>query len=251
MRALRAVRTAAILAALPFAGTAAILAAPSSPAVDSYNLVRSYKQGEVDRYKTRLKIEGSKGAIEFNLTTTETVKETKPDGTYVLVTKMDAGTVTVNGMTNPFAGVGQTVTTTYDKSGNVLKSEPEAGKGGVGDLITITRWSFTTTDDLKIGESRKFDVPFGSGANQKAAGTIKLLSLEKPGNEIKTEAVKVQTVATIDGLLPRVEKAVKLDTISMVDPKSAVVYKLTGTISDLPLGSLGDGKITFERTRTN
>jgi hypothetical protein len=232
------------MAALPSSGTR-----PSAP--DGYNLVRTYKQGEVDKYRTKLKIEGSKTTIEFNLATTESVKEAKPDGTYVLVTKMNSGTVTIGGAANPFAGVGQTVTATYDRTGNVLKSEPQAGKGGIGDLIAITRWSFSTTDDLKIGESRKFEVPFGSGANQKASGTIKVLSLEKPGNEIKQEAVKVQTVATIDGLIPQSDKSVKLDTVSLIDPKSAVAYKLTGTISDLPLGSLGTGKITFERTRTN
>jgi hypothetical protein len=100
-----------------------------------------------------------------------------------------------------------------------------------------------------MGESRKFELNLGESTQQKAIGTIKVVKLEKAGNEVKVESVKVQTSAVVSGLAPSGEKPVKLESTSFVDPKSAVVYKLTGAASDLPLGTLGSGKVTFDRLR--
>jgi hypothetical protein len=217
---------------------------------DEYNLIRVFKTGEVDRYRTKLKIEGNKGTIEINLVTTDTVKEVKPDGSYTIQTRIDSGTLNIGGSTSPFAGVGQAVITTFDRAGKMLKTESAGNDRGKGlaELIGITRLNFTNTDGLKIGETRKFDVPMGEGG-QKAFGTIKILKLEKPGNEIKVETVRVQTLATLSGPTDSTAKPVRLDSTSLVDPRTAVVHKLTGSATDLPLGTLGAGKVLFDRVR--
>ncbi len=218
---------------------------------DEYNFIRVYKSGDVDKYRTKVKVEGTKGTIEINLVTTDTVKDVKSDGSYVIQTKIDSGTLTIGESTNPFAGVGQTISTTFDRTGKMQKTDSaSSGRGGgVAELIGITRLNFTSTDGLKMGETRKFELALGESGSQKAVGSIKVVKLEKPGNEVKVESVKVQTTAVVSGKTTPGEKPVRLDTTSLVDPKSAVVYKLTGSVSDLPLGTLGSGRVAFDRVR--
>lgn len=231
----------------------ALLTALVQPSVaqESYSLRRNPKSGEVDKFKTVLKIDAKTGGgdvkIDVTLLTTETVKEVKSDGSYVVAATIDSAEVLVNGGAIPYSA-GQTITTTYDKSGRIIQQQASSGGNlNPSQLLGLSRLGFAPEEPLKIGAQKKYENEFSTERRQSIAGTVTLLGMEKAGGDLAFDALKVKNVGDLKIQGQGGEQTIHYDTLTYLDPRSARLQIAEGTVTRS--GQDGGAKIVFKVSR--
>lgn len=221
-------------------------------AQDAYHLRRVYKAGETDKYKTTIAIQGSNpmggGAmkVELTLLMTETTKEVKEDGTVTVVTTIESGTVNFNGMEQSLPNQGQTITTTFDKSGKLVKEE--GAPGVLGGMLGFTRVGAMPDRPLRVGEEWKFDIPINEAKQQRVKGTVTLLSLEKKSEDVPIDTLKIRSVVDTPLTTPQGDQQMHLEATTFVEPGTGKAIKVEGVITG-QIGPINDAKVIFKRIR--
>jgi len=223
---------------------------------ETYTLRRVYRTGEKDRYRTNIQIESDKPVegtarkIEFTLTTTETTKEVRDDGTVVVAITLDPVKAHVDGDERTISDAPVTITTTYDKIGKILRQE-----GGSGPLVMIAsllntaRVNFTQERPLRIGEERKTEVPTGRGSQSTVKSVLSLLGWEKKNDEIPVDTLRIKSV--VDSPAPQGNQKVHMEVTAFVEADTGKPLKVDIMLTGTQFGPLPDARITIKRIRVN
>ncbi len=238
IRAILAVSTVCLL----------LLGIGPSPAVaqDAYTIKRSFKAGEVDRYKNTFEVEAANGMkLQVVFMTTEKTNEIKADGTMVRSITVDAAEIVVNGQSMPMPNFRTvTMTATLDKDGKPVKEEGEGGQ--FRQMLSMTRPPAEADRPLKVGEEWKTEVPTNKDGTKKLNVVVTLVGLENKSDTVPVDTYKVKTVA--EGVVesPQGDQRVKLESVSLVARDTGKPFKSEGTITGLTLPQFGAAKITFK-----
>lgn len=222
--------------------------AMSRPAAaqDAYTLKRTYKAGEVDRYKTTLEVEAT-GGMKFQVvfTTSEKTNEIKPDGTMVRSITVESAEVATGGQTMPMPGFQKvTMTATFDKDGKVVKEEGEGGQ--FRQMLSMTRPPAEAEKPLKVGEEWKTQVPTNKDGTKKLDVTVTLVGLEPKSDKVPADAYKVKTVAEGPVESPQGDQRVRMESVTLAARDSGKPLRTEGTITGLTLPQFGQAKLTFK-----
>lgn len=216
---------------------------------DTYLVKRTFKAGEVDRYKTTLDIEAAGGMkLQLSFATTEKTREIKDDGAMVRSITVESADIVVNGQTMPMPGFkATTITGTFDKDGKPSKEEGDAGQ--FRQLLSMTRPMAEADRALKLGEEWKTEVPTNKDGTKKLNVTVTLVSLEPKSDTMPTETYKIKTVA--EGLVetPQGDQKVKMESVSLVARDSGKMIKSDGTVSGINMQPFGDAKVVYKVAR--
>jgi hypothetical protein len=236
-------------AALVLTALIGTLSSNAAHAQESYALRRVYRSGESDRYQTVLELsgQGSGSALHaaVTLVTTEVTKDVKADGTVTLVRTIESATLKINDSPPRTRPGGQAVTETYDATGRLLRREV-SGTGQLGGLLELTGATALPNRTLRVGEEWRFEhtVP---DSDQKVTGSIKLLAVERKGELVPTDSLKLKSV--LEATLPSTGGGKShVDAILYVEPETGKVLRAEGVIT----GALGAGpssRATFKRIR--
>lgn len=228
-------------------GLGLLLIAGAAIAEDTYSLRRTYKAGEVDRYKLVIGIDGTvKG--EISLVIKETTKSILASGEVTVESTIESGKMVFGGQDQPFPGVGQTSTTTIDsKTGRTLRTEGGTGGMGITGIARMTRNLGIPDRPVKIGEEIKYESPVGVGKD-KVTGTLKVVELEKKSDAISADTIKLKAVAEVPAPGSAGEK-MHMEATAWVEPGSGKNLKLEGTATGTVTALGGKATVTIKRTR--
>lgn len=251
MRTLAAVRIGAVAAILSL-----MQAGLPARGQETFNIKRTYKQGESDLYELNLTIKaedkGSPFTVLMQLVTSETVKEVKGDGTITLVTQILNGSINANGVEIRLPAIGQSITTTLDKNGKIIKRDSkDQTLGPFSRLLDIASADTSQViGDLKAGDEVKFEIPIDKSNGKKQTGTLTVVGIQKKSDEVPVDTIKVKT--QLDSPLVNVGEAgsMKVESTALIEPATGKVLRITGTANGKGLKGLGDADITFTRVRT-
>lgn len=223
---------------------------------DSYSLKRIYKAGDVGKYRTVITMEADNptGAmtIEFTITTTERVKEMKPDGGAVVETRVDNASMQVKDKLNTATrelNDSSVVTTTYDGAGKELKRDVSSDDGQPGPalmMLGLARAGVVPLRNMKVGEEWKYDIPPADAKSSRRAGSATLVGLEKRTDGPPAEGLNVKCVTVVTTPGSNGDDKVSIVSIVALDPMTAKVLNVDGTGSG-KLGPLNAKKITIKQ----
>ncbi len=240
-----------------FAAALALVSVFSAPACrsdDIYRLQRVPKVSDTDKYRFDIQVEGQRGEggavnVVVMITTTEAVKELKSNGSYVVLTTIDSGTIKVMGADRPFAGAGQALTVTFDKGGAAIRKEGNGGGPLVEAILDFARFNLIPDEGLKLGEERAVERQSGKDNKQSAAGTVTAVSVERPGPEIKVQTVKVKSAGDITQIAPTGPQKIHIESVAFIEPNTGRLYKNEGKATAPMIGPLKNCTITFKLSR--
>lgn len=236
----------AFFSTVSVAVTLAVAVLQAAGAQETYNLRRVYRTGDQDRYRMTTAIQGEGIDVKTTLVIVEKVKDVKPDGTAIVMTTIESGTMEVNGQVTPFPGNGQTVTTTVDRNGRVVKRE---GLAGALDDILASGSAALPDRQVRIGERIKVETPLGAGKDvAKGIVTIDVVGKEKPGADLPVETIKVTTATTKPAATPEAEP-ITITGAAYIEPGTGKVLKMVGTVKGTLPPPLGKATVTFTRVR--
>lgn len=237
----------AFLSILSVAAALAVAALSAAGAQETYNLRRVYRAGDQDRFRMTTVIQGEGVDVKTALVIVEKVKDVKPDGTAIVVTTIESGTMEVNGQVSPFPGNGQSVTTTVDRNGKVVKRE---GLAGALDDVLASGSAALPDRQVRIGERIKVETPIGAGRDAaKGIVTIDVVGKEKPGADLPVETIKVTTATTKPVATPEGAEPVSITGAAYIEPGTGKVLKMVGTVKGTLPPPLGKATVTFTRVR--
>ncbi len=220
---------------------------PAALGQESFNLKRTYKAGDADRYRMNAVIDGEAMKVSTALIVSEKVKEIKPDGSAVLVLTIEAGTIEVNGQTMPFPQSGQSVTSTVDKSGKLIKREGRLG--GMEDILSSSAAGMPDRP-LKAGDVIKTEVPLTEGKDaKKATVTLTIVGKEKGAGDLPVDTVKVTTAMTRPIATAEGETMLTVAGTAYMEPGTGKALKMEGTVKGTLPAPIGKATVTFKRVR--
>jgi hypothetical protein len=221
-------------------------------AQESYTIKPVYKAGETDRYRLIASIDArsENGPVKLVLTfiTSETTKEVKANGTVVVQTKIESGTLNLDGRESAH-GAGEVITTTLDKDGRVLKQEGvQAQTTGIANLLALTRVQGLPSEKLKIGDEHKYEVPAAQGSKAVAKGVVILQGIEPKSSSFPTDTLRVKVISDVPAPSGGPDDKLHLDLLILVEPDTGKALKLDGTLTG-KLPGLGETSMSLLRTR--
>ncbi len=240
-----------ILTSLGVAASVVLLAmAPAAVvAEDTYAIKRTFKAGEVDRYKTTLDIEAAGGMnIQIVFATTEKTVEVKDDGTMTRSISVDTAELVMNGQAMQMPGFKPaTIKSTFDKDGKPIKEEGEAGQ--FRQMLSMTRPMAEADRPLKVGEEWKTEVPTNKDGTKKMNVTVTLLGLESKGETLSADTFKIKSVA--DGTVesPQGDQKVRFESVSSIARDTGKPLRIEGTVGGIVIPQFGPAKISFKVVR--
>lgn len=201
-------------------------------AEDAITLTRSFKKGDVYRYKTTVtaSVMGMEAVVTSN--TKQTVKEIKDNGEIVLVEE-DEGTKVSLGGQDVDQPPQPPVTTTRDKSGKLVKYEREGADGffaaEIQHLLAALSEPLLAEKAVKSGDS--WEVVIDNPAVKEKKVTVKgtFLGTEKV-DEKELWKVKQITEADTDAD----GNKVTMETTYWLDPANGLVVKAENSTQNLP-----------------
>lgn len=219
----------------------------------TYTIQRAVKAGDVDRYRTVIQISSERGGgapLKFDvvMATSDTIREVKPDGSYVVVTSVESGNMVFGGREQPLPGAGQSYTFTHDKSGRITKSEGPMDSL-IGQMIALTRLPLGSDEPLKIGEPKRYEAAYADGRNQKATGTITLAGIEKSGADVPVETLRIKVVADVTGLGAQNDQKAHIEAVALIDPRTGKAHREEGVATSAALGPIHNARLSFKVTR--
>lgn len=218
-------------------------------AQDTYTVKRTFKAGEVDRYKTNMQIESDTGMkVEIVFETTEKTDELKADGAMVRSIRIETAQILVNGQTMALPGFQPTtLTSSFDKDGKPLKEEGQAGQ--FRQFLSMTRPIAEAEKPLKVGEEWKTDVPTNKDGTKKLNVTVTLVGLEPKSDTLSADAYKIKTVA--DGVVEAQngDQKVRVESTSLVRRDNGAPLRIEGTVTGISMAPFGAAKVTFKVVR--
>jgi hypothetical protein len=245
MRVARVLAT--VCAGLAFAPCQAPQWAAAAGRQETYNLRRVYKAGDVDRYRMTMVVVGEGLRVTTDLIVTERVKEVKPDGTATVLTTIESGTMDYNGRVSPFPMNGQTVASTVDRNGRVLKREGAAG--ALDDALGAASAGLPDRP-VRIGEQIRLETPPDDDkSSDRAVVTLTVVGKEKRGGDLSSDAIRVNTSATRRVLTPDGPQSVTITGTAYIECGAGKTLKIEGTVKGVLPPPLGKATITFTRVR--
>lgn len=200
-------------------------------AQDSLRFERTYKVGEVDRFRMDLGVSmpGSEVAIAMDLT--QTVKQAYPNGDADIESKSSNMKLKLNGQEMPndaiSGGEGSPATTQrFDKYYRPVEVKGEAPARGLMNQFNLMRYGVMLSGQaLKVGET--VPVVFENKENKTSvSGTAKLVSISNGLAKVES-AVKIKNPETGD-------KAIDLKMTSQIDVSNSKPVRVEGVMTDLP-----------------
>lgn len=239
------------LTAMGLAACVALAAAAPVAALaeDTYSVMRKFKAGEVDRYKTTLDIEAAGGMkVQIVFATTEKTVEIKDDGTMTRSITVDSAEFVMNGQAMQMPGFKPaTITSSFDKDGKAIKEEGEAGQ--FRQMLSMTRPTAAADKPLKVGEEWKTEVPTNKDGTKKLNVTVTLVGLEPKSETLPAETYKIKSVA--DGTVesPQGDQKLRLESVSHVTRDTGKPLRIEGTVNGINIPQFGAAKIAFKVVR--
>ena len=216
---------------------------------ETYSIRRTFKAGEVDRYKTTLDIEAAGGMkVQIAFATTEKTVEIKDDGTMTRSITVDSAEFVMDGQAMPLPGFKpSTITSSFDKAGKPIKEEGDAGQ--FRQMLSMTRPIAEADKPLKVGEDWKTEVPTNKDGTKKLNVTVTLVALEPKSETLKTETFKIKSVA--DGTVesPQGDQKIRFESVSNVTRDSGKPLRIEGTVVGMTIPQFGAAKISFKVIR--
>lgn len=215
-----------------------------------YTLKRTFKEGEVDRYKIELKVglESASGPMDMglNMLWKETTNVATPDGVSRVISECESGSLKVDGKEEDITGHLPRITTTRLKNGKT-ETKTEGGDPDPADdtgtmVLAFLRWNtqFLPPKPVRVGESWEVNAGPPGEDDTKAPGKATLVSVE-PMHGIEVAKIKAVT-DMVD------EKKQKLHITAVL-----LLERATGKVLDLLYKietDTDEGKINFDlRTR--
>ena len=227
-------------------GFATVGALRPADAQDTYNLKRTFKAGEIDRYKTTMDIEAASGMkLQITFTTTEKTEEIKEDGSMVRSITVETGELSVGGQTMAMPGFQRaTMKATFDKDGKVVKEEGQGGQ--FRQMLSMTRPMVEAGRPLKIGEEWKTQLPTNQDGTKKLDVTVTLVALEPKSDKVPVDSYKVKTVAEGPIETPQGDAKVRMEAVTLTARENGKLVRSEGTITGLTLPQFGEAKISFK-----
>ncbi|NLH99629.1 MAG: hypothetical protein GX446_09085 [Chthonomonadales bacterium] len=216
---------------------------------DTYTVKRTFKAGEVDRYKTNIQIESDAGMkVEIVFETTEKTVEMKADGAMVRSITVDRAEMLLNGQTMAMPGFQPaTITSTFDKDGKPVKEEGQAGQ--FRQFLSMTRPTSEAQKPLKVGEDWKTEVPTNKDGTKKLDVTVTLVGLEPKSDSLAAESYKIKTVA--DGVVEGQDgdQKIRVESTSFVRRDNGAPLRIEGTVTGIKAAPLGAAEVSFKVVR--
>ncbi|MEP6754639.1 MAG: hypothetical protein ABJA67_03985 [Chthonomonadales bacterium] len=218
---------------------------------DGFMLKQKYKEGDVDKYKMTMSIEGAV-SIEVTIVTQETVKKVAMDGTVTVENKVVSSALSVGGNEQPLPGqaAGTITTITYDKAGKVIKREGGGGGRGAAGMMGLAKPNYLPEKALKAGEEYPFEFTEKQGdATQTAKGVIKVVGLEKDSKDLKG-ASGIKATIKADAVMtgPMGEMKPHTEGTIFVDPDTGKMLLFKANVTGMEIPNLGEAKVAIVRT---
>lgn len=231
----------------------------SKPAPDTtaYDIHRTYKAGEIDRYKLVNKMQinspqtgGNFSDVDMEMTFKEVTKSVKPDGAAVITNSFESASADMNG--SPFDLMqflsGATVTLTQDKYGKVSSVKAEGFQGPMADanidqMFSQSTLGFYPDKPVKIGDSWKFESNRNlQGSTVKVAGASTLVGIETVDG-IKTYKIK----SVMDNAGQDQAAKIHVESVGNVDAQTGKFVRLVAKVNS----DIGTTKIKGDMTMTH
>jgi hypothetical protein len=228
---------------------------------DGFVLKRTYRAGDVERFKTTLNIQSGAEAgaqpvkLEVTIIGTESVKEVRADGSTVLETKMEKSIVNVGGQERENPGSGEVITTIINKEGQIVpaKTTGSAGGGNTSQMLAFTRGFAFPDKPMRAGDEHKFESKSmdGDKTTQTVKGVLTVVGLEKRGKELPADAVKVKVLvdATIPGPEGTEAQNIHVDGHSWIEPGEGKSVMTAGKVTGFRIPTLGNATMEYKRVR--
>jgi hypothetical protein len=273
---LASVATLAIAAALQLGAAPAISAQQAD--TNAYTIQRTYKAGDVDRYKIELsgaisgmEATGQTGVMRFkmSLVNKETTKSVNADGTAVVKSEVETALAKLGDQELDASSYIPVTTMTRDRRGRVLSMKAEGGAAGPfgpggdpGQMLSNSAINFYPAAPVKVGDTWKVQPPTGT---QKASlfaggeGTATFVAVEIVGG-VRTARIKSLTDAVIKPMLApeasgvdpsQLPKQIKVhfEGVGNVDLDTGKLVKLTGVVDfEITTDKGSSGKNRIELT---
>jgi hypothetical protein len=205
---------------------------------DMTKLTRTYKAGDVTRYKQIIKVSVMGMDIVVTTVTKSTVKEVKPTGDVVVLREGESGTLSMNGSDMP-QPPGPPVTFTYDKSDKLadFKATEEGGflDPGVNRLVAVVHHIVLTDKPVKTGDTWETELENPAVKGKKLTLKSTFLGTEKRDGK---ELWKIKQAGE-----PAVDEAggkMTVEFTALLDPATGQEIHLEGSVKQIPtqFGSL-------------
>ena len=240
-------------------GTGFLIARPAAaqtpkPADDTtYTLKRTYKAGDVDRYKLDYHMSlnipqlGGDTEIIMQMVMKETTKEVKTDGTVVTEDLYEQGTVNLGGMEVDLTA--QLPKLTITRSKMKLDVKAEGGNEMLTDqMVEMVKAMYQQQDavyptkPVKIGDSWKVEMntPTPDGKTVKTTGNATLVDTEMLNGQ---KTLKIKYV--IEAAEGQSDTKMHGETTSNVDIKSGKQLKVVSKTDGEAMGSKVSAKMTM------
>lgn len=229
-----------------------------------YTLERTYKAGDIDRYKIDFSALLSSPAIGDNVNVSmkllmkETTQEVKSDGNAILFVEFESAFINLGDNQNDISAFLPTLTQTRSKTGAIVETKtkgategPAAVLGQLIQSITDGERGLHPPKPVKIGDTWKIEEKTAKPGESSSmtTGTAQLTGMETV-NGVKTMTVKAVT----DTVITNIPKAKGGDVANQDLPKEVRIHSdVTGNLDGATgkiartVGTLtGDGGPTFK-----
>jgi len=241
---------------------AAILAACALAALavpvrgqETHLLQRAPKKGDTERLRYLVVFEGTRPGdaaptkIEVDLEAVSTTEEASPQLGHTVKTRVAVSLLKLNGTPVQIPERSQEFTSVYDAAGR-LKEQKFASEAdrNLGSLVLLAQPRYTPDGPLKVGESVKYTSPAGPDGKSATRGTLTLVAVEKPTDEIPVETLRLRDVSETgdaSGNGPSVRSAATY----LLDPKTGALYRAEGTVTGMQNLPIPGARVTFVVTR--
>lgn len=228
----------------------ALVSAQAGRADDkTVNLIVKPKVGTVTKYKTKIKTSVSGTDIAIEESEKHTVKEVKDNGDVVLVSESLGGTISVGGMEMPQPAT-PPVTTTRSKLGKLLEFKTDEQPGSpftpeVTRLIASISELVLNDKDVKENDSWESELDNPASKENKVKVKTTYVGMEKV-DDVDCWKIKQSSEAVV-GM--NAEK-MSCEFTAWVNPKTGVIQKSEGKMTDVPCQIPNVDKISFEIVQT-
>ncbi len=196
---------------------------------DAIKFVRSYKQGESDKYTMNMDMSSAMGEISIKMAMTQTVKKVYDNGDCDMETAVTS--LSINAMGNEMSPPAPEPTVQkMNKFGSPVGTA--ANKGRMGNFDFMKYANALGDKGIKVGETVNVDYKDPDNKKKTTKGTVKLESVTDGVGKLVIN-LEVTNDQTAEG------KPMKVAMVALVIVANGKASKIDGTITNLP--NMGGG----------